>query len=85
MIECLEGECKCGHHCQNQRCGRRECAIELTARRFQQAEYAPIAIVQTEKKGFGVRASADLPACVRCAKTMTDRAATRSSTSTLAK
>ena len=39
--------------------------IELIARRFQQAEYAPIAIVQTEKKGFGVRASADLPACVR--------------------
>lgn len=28
--------------------------------RFQRKEYAPIEIVQTEKKGFGLRAAEDL-------------------------
>jgi hypothetical protein len=32
--------------------------------RFQKREYAPIDIVQTEKKGFGVRARQDMPASV---------------------
>ncbi|BGP11176.1 Histone-lysine N-methyltransferase, H3 lysine-36 specific [Rhodotorula toruloides] len=48
QIECLMGDCRCGRHCQNQR--------------FQKRQYAPIEIVQTEKKGFGVRAGADISA-----------------------
>ncbi|GAA5985214.1 hypothetical protein JCM11641_003634 [Rhodosporidiobolus odoratus] len=48
QIECMKGDCKCGRHCQNQR--------------FQKKQYAPITIVQTEKKGFGVRAEEDMPA-----------------------
>ncbi|GAA5971312.1 hypothetical protein JCM21900_004498 [Sporobolomyces salmonicolor] len=48
QIECVKGECRCGRRCQNQR--------------FQKKQYAPIEIVQTEKKGFGVRAMADIPA-----------------------
>lgn len=42
QIECIQGDCKCGKWCQNQR--------------FNKKQYAPIDIVQTEKKGFGVRA-----------------------------
>lgn len=34
------------------------------ARRFQRKEYAPIDIVLTEKKGFGLRAAENLPKCV---------------------
>ncbi|BGP58042.1 hypothetical protein JCM8202_001719 [Rhodotorula sphaerocarpa] len=48
QIECLEGDCRCGSHCQNQK--------------FQRRQFAPIEIVKTEKKGFGVRAGADIPA-----------------------
>ncbi|GAA6037687.1 hypothetical protein JCM8097_002285 [Rhodosporidiobolus ruineniae] len=48
QIECLKGDCRCGRACQNQR--------------FQKKQYAPIEIVQTEKKGFGVRAGADMSA-----------------------
>ncbi|GAA6020404.1 hypothetical protein JCM10207_002096 [Rhodosporidiobolus poonsookiae] len=48
QIECVKGDCRCGRHCQNQR--------------FQKKQYAPIEIVKTEKKGFGVRAGADMPA-----------------------
>ncbi|POY71556.1 putative Histone-lysine N-methyltransferase [Rhodotorula taiwanensis] len=48
QMECLAGDCRCGRHCQNQR--------------FQRRQYAPIEIVKTEKKGFGVRAGADIPA-----------------------
>ncbi|KPV72063.1 uncharacterized protein RHOBADRAFT_30392 [Rhodotorula graminis WP1] len=48
QIECLKGDCKCGKQCQNQR--------------FQKRQYAPIEVVKTEKKGFGVRAEADIPA-----------------------
>ncbi|CAL1698157.1 unnamed protein product [Somion occarium] len=47
QVECLPDDCRCRHHCQNQR--------------FQNKQYAPIEIVQTEKKGFGLRAGADLP------------------------
>lgn len=46
QIECLESECKCASHCQNQR--------------FAKREYAELHIVQTEKKGFGLRAATDL-------------------------
>ncbi|PYH87599.1 SET and WW domain protein [Aspergillus ellipticus CBS 707.79] len=44
-IECT-GDCGCGPECQNQR--------------FQRREYAPVAVIKTEKKGFGLRAEADL-------------------------
>nr|CRX79216.1 hypothetical protein ls5931a1_00049 [Leucosporidium scottii] len=48
QIECVQGDCKCGENCQNQR--------------FQRKQYAKIDIVKTEKKGYGVRTSEDLPA-----------------------
>ncbi|GAA5930868.1 uncharacterized protein JCM15063_002482 [Sporobolomyces koalae] len=48
QIECEAGDCRCGGRCQNQR--------------FQNREYAPIEIVKTEKKGFGVRAMTDMTA-----------------------
>ncbi|KAF4588782.1 histone methyltransferase set2 [Pleurotus pulmonarius] len=47
QVECLEDDCRCGSYCQNQR--------------FQRKEYASIEIVQTEKKGFGLRAEEDIP------------------------
>ncbi|PCH43100.1 SET domain-containing protein [Wolfiporia cocos MD-104 SS10] len=47
QVECLPDDCRCRAYCQNQR--------------FQRKEYAAIEIVQTEKKGFGLRAAADLP------------------------
>ncbi|TCD67121.1 histone methyltransferase set2 [Steccherinum ochraceum] len=47
QVECLPDDCKCRSFCGNQR--------------FQKREYADIHIVQTEKKGFGLRAGADLP------------------------
>lgn len=43
QVECLPDDCKCRSYCQNQR--------------FQRKQYAPIHIVQTEKKGFGLRAA----------------------------
>ncbi|ODO05535.1 hypothetical protein I350_04586 [Cryptococcus amylolentus CBS 6273] len=47
FIECLAGECKAGRHCQNQQ--------------FSKKEYGDVEIVQTEKKGFGLRAGKDIP------------------------
>ncbi|KZT68078.1 hypothetical protein DAEQUDRAFT_766652 [Daedalea quercina L-15889] len=47
QVECLPDDCRCRSYCQNQR--------------FQRREYAPIEIVQTEMKGFGLRAAEDLP------------------------
>ncbi|KAF8525700.1 hypothetical protein JB92DRAFT_2701103 [Gautieria morchelliformis] len=47
QVECQEDDCRCRSHCQNQR--------------FQHKLYAPFHIVQTEMKGFGLRAAADLP------------------------
>ncbi|EPQ55865.1 SET domain-containing protein [Gloeophyllum trabeum ATCC 11539] len=47
QVECLPDDCRCRAYCQNQR--------------FQRKEYAPIEIVQTEKKGFGLRAADDIP------------------------
>ncbi|KAJ7619409.1 histone methyltransferase [Roridomyces roridus] len=46
QIECLPEDCRCHKFCQNQR--------------FQNKEYADIEIVQTEKKGFGLRAESDI-------------------------
>ncbi|KAG0146074.1 hypothetical protein CROQUDRAFT_44884 [Cronartium quercuum f. sp. fusiforme G11] len=48
QVECLEDECRCRKMCQNQR--------------FQKRQYAPIEIVLTEKKGFGVRLREDVKA-----------------------
>ncbi|MCJ1248282.1 histone methyltransferase set2 [Trapelia coarctata] len=44
-MEC-SGECGCGADCQNQR--------------FQRQEYAKVTVIKTEKKGYGLRADADL-------------------------
>lgn len=44
-MECF-GECGCGADCQNQR--------------FQRQEYAHVTVIQTEKKGYGLRAETDL-------------------------
>lgn len=46
QVECLPEDCRCRSHCQNQR--------------FQRKQYAPLEIVLTEKKGFGLRAGEDL-------------------------
>lgn len=45
-IECVNGDCNCGEGCQNQR--------------FQRKQYANVSVIKTEKKGFGLRADADL-------------------------
>lgn len=44
-IECV-GDCGCGPECQNQR--------------FQRQEWADVAVIKTEKKGYGLRAETDL-------------------------
>lgn len=44
-MECV-GDCGCGTDCQNQR--------------FQRKEYAKVAVIKTEKKGFGLRAETEL-------------------------
>ncbi|KAF2232112.1 hypothetical protein EV356DRAFT_534948 [Viridothelium virens] len=44
-MECI-GDCGCGTLCQNQR--------------FQQRQYATVAVIKTEKKGYGLRAEKDL-------------------------
>ncbi|TFK88803.1 hypothetical protein K466DRAFT_585207 [Polyporus arcularius HHB13444] len=46
QVECMPDDCRCRSYCQNQR--------------FQRKQYAPIDIVKTEMKGFGLRAAADL-------------------------
>lgn len=40
------GDCGCGPDCRNQR--------------FQKKQYAPVTVIKTEKKGFGLRAEVDL-------------------------
>ncbi|KAL5326633.1 hypothetical protein ACEPPN_004320 [Leptodophora sp. 'Broadleaf-Isolate-01'] len=47
-MECVDGDCNCGSGCQNQR--------------FQQKQYANVSVFKTEKKGYGLRANADLNA-----------------------
>ena len=46
-MECV-GDCGCGRDCQNQR--------------FQRKQYADVAVIKTEKKGFGLRANRNLKA-----------------------
>ncbi|WVQ75628.1 hypothetical protein IAR50_005257 [Cryptococcus sp. DSM 104548] len=50
FIECLAGECKARQHCQNQQ------YVEF------RHSYGDVEVVQTEKKGFGLRAGKDIPA-----------------------
>ncbi|CDK29736.1 unnamed protein product [Kuraishia capsulata CBS 1993] len=45
-VECLDESCSCGSDCQNQR--------------FQKKAYAKVCVIQTEHKGFGLRAEEDL-------------------------
>jgi hypothetical protein len=44
-MECV-GDCACGTACQNQR--------------FQRKQYADVAVIKTEKKGYGLRANSEL-------------------------
>ncbi|KAK9234158.1 hypothetical protein V1525DRAFT_435879 [Lipomyces kononenkoae] len=46
-MECVDGECNCGDGCRNQR--------------FQRREYAPVDVIQTDMKGYGIRALANIP------------------------
>lgn len=46
FIECSP-KCRCGEFCDNQQ--------------FQRHNYSPIAVFRTDKKGFGIRADADIP------------------------
>lgn len=46
FIECSP-KCRCGEFCDNQQ--------------FQRHNYSPISVFRTEKKGFGIRAEADIP------------------------
>ncbi|ODV90547.1 hypothetical protein CANCADRAFT_31467 [Tortispora caseinolytica NRRL Y-17796] len=45
-IECIGDSCGCGDNCQN--------------RRFQNRQYASVSVIQTEKKGYGLRADAPI-------------------------
>ncbi|KAH8674062.1 hypothetical protein BX600DRAFT_378184 [Xylariales sp. PMI_506] len=47
-MECVDGDCNCGEGCQNQR--------------FQRKQYADVSVIQTDKKGFGLRTNKDLQA-----------------------
>jgi histone-lysine N-methyltransferase SETD2 len=47
-MECVDGDCNCGEGCKNQR--------------FQRKQFAKVSVITTEKKGFGLRADADLQA-----------------------
>ncbi|KZS91201.1 SET domain-containing protein [Sistotremastrum niveocremeum HHB9708] len=46
-IECVEEECRLGEVCQNQRLARKQ--------------FAPVEVVRTKWKGFGLRAAAPIP------------------------
>ncbi|KAG0084028.1 histone methyltransferase set2, partial [Podila epicladia] len=48
LVECIEDDCPCGSYCLN--------------RRFQMKQNAPVDVVKTEKKGFGLRSIEDVPA-----------------------
>jgi hypothetical protein len=47
FIEC-SSKCRCGEFCDNQQ--------------FQRYNYAPVNVIRTEKKGYGIRAEDDIPA-----------------------
>ncbi|EWC47830.1 hypothetical protein DRE_03030 [Drechslerella stenobrocha 248] len=46
FVECVDGDSNCGGQCQNQR--------------FQSREYADVSVIQTEKKGYGLRANVSM-------------------------
>ncbi|KAI9279736.1 hypothetical protein BC943DRAFT_297902 [Umbelopsis sp. AD052] len=46
FMECMEDDCPCGRYCRN--------------RRFQLQQYSSVDVIRTEKKGYGLRALADL-------------------------
>ncbi|KAF9383777.1 histone methyltransferase set2 [Podila verticillata] len=48
LVECIEDDCPCGSYCLN--------------RRFQMKQNAPVDVVKTEKKGFGLRSIENVPA-----------------------
>lgn len=78
QIECLESECRCRHMCRNQRWRNNGfCKTIFPTKprwhfstrllgyfRFQKREYALIDIVQTERKGYGIRLREDVDAWV---------------------
>ena len=45
-MECVDKDCNCGNDCQNQR--------------FQRKQYANVSVIKTDKKGYGLRANANL-------------------------
>ncbi|KAI8984592.1 hypothetical protein BDF20DRAFT_860774 [Mycotypha africana] len=47
FMECMVQDCPCGRFCKN--------------RRFQLGQYAPVDVIRTEKKGYGLRALTNLP------------------------
>ncbi|KAI5926407.1 histone-lysine N-methyltransferase [Camillea tinctor] len=47
-MECVDRDCNCGDACQNQR--------------FQRKQYADVSVINSGKKGFGLRANQDLQA-----------------------
>ncbi|KAK6330772.1 histone methyltransferase set2 [Orbilia javanica] len=46
FVECVDGDSNCGGQCQNQR--------------FQKREYADVSVIQTEMKGYGLRANTSM-------------------------
>ncbi|KAJ1567124.1 histone methyltransferase set2, partial [Cladochytrium tenue] len=46
FLECAPDDCPCGEYCLNQR--------------FRKKEYAPFQVIKTQKKGFGLRATAPI-------------------------
>jgi SET domain-containing protein len=57
MMECNLDDCPIGENCENRRFGLYS-SYELL--RFQKLEYAPIEVIRTDKKGFGIRTHEDL-------------------------
>ena len=56
-------DCRCRSHCKNQRYATRLVFQSFRPHhitRFQRKQYAPIDVVLTEKKGFGLRATENL-------------------------
>jgi hypothetical protein len=58
LIECTDEDCPCGVYCQN----RRYLHELLPMDRFQKCDYAPMEIIKTNKKGYGLRALAPIKA-----------------------
>lgn len=66
FVECRAEECPAGRHCMNQRYFQfqkwRKYLPPIFCYRFQKWEYAPIAVIKTELKGFGIKALAPIRA-----------------------